>query len=167
MDVTFLIVRTADGVVTDAAVGTPGAPEGFEAVERQGAAAAAWIGWQRQPGGLFAPPSQPVDLAAYARERSYAFEIRGIDVGGMAVETTRTSQGLISRAVALLDADPTQTTVEFDAGTPQTLTAAEVKAVGVAVGRHVQDAFARRATALRGIAGGTISTVAAVDAVFA
>ncbi len=108
-------------------------------------------------------------LRAYAREASYVREVSGVTVGGLAVSTSRDSQGLIDRAIALFAADPSLASVEFDAGdaAPVTLTAAQVRAVGVAVGRHVQAAFAARAAALRGIADGTVTTLPQVDAALA
>lgn len=52
----FLIVRSPDGLVLNAAVGAPVPADGEEIVAREGAAADAWIGWYRQSDGSFSPP---------------------------------------------------------------------------------------------------------------
>lgn len=109
------------------------------------------------------------ELRAYARERSYALETAGVAFGNATVSTDRSSQGMIDRAVALFAADPTLTSVSFDAGgtLAATLTGDQLKALGVAVGRHVQGAFEARAKALAAIADGSAKSRADVDAILA
>ncbi|MGW9821941.1 hypothetical protein ACUXK4_004530 [Methylorubrum extorquens] len=175
---TVTLILNAAGLAVGAAIGQPKdvlveAGQTAYPYDAAAEAAGAWVGstlradgsWLR-PGGIPADPSV-ADLRAYARARSYAIETSGVTVGGLAVSTERTSQGLIDRAVALLQADPTLTEVDFDGGDdlPRTLPAEQVRLVGIAVGRHVQRAFSARAAALRAIAAGTAVSFADVDAV--
>lgn len=178
-DVVSLILDAA-GVIVGTAVGAPAdipVESGQVAVlfDEAASAAGAGIGSTRQADGSWLPPGHAAapptvgELRAYARARSYVIETAGVTVGGLAVSTERASQGLIDRAVALLQADPTLTEVDFDAGDdlPRTLPAEQVRQVGIAVGRHVQKAFSARAAALRAIAAGTVSAFADVDAALA
>ena len=110
----------------------------------------------------------PESLADYARARSKAIEAQGVTISGVHVATDRDSQGLISRAVDLLAANPDLTVIRFDPGgdAPSlTLDRTTMTAIGVAVGMRVQQTFARRCDALDGIRGGTVTTTAEIDAI--
>jgi hypothetical protein len=52
----FLVVRSSDGFVINAAVGEPVPAVGEEIVPRVDQAADAWIGWIRQSDGTFVDP---------------------------------------------------------------------------------------------------------------
>lgn len=71
----------------------------------------------------------------------YAKETGGLNVGGANVRTDRESQGLINGAYALVQAQPNKViSWKTDAGFVQ-LDAAQVSAIAVAVGDHVQNCF--------------------------
>lgn len=108
-----------------------------------------------------------VQLAAYSAEARYNLETKGITVSGAAVATDRDSQAMINGAYNLVQANPA-TVVQFktDAGFVS-MNAAAVTALAVAVGTHVQAAFAAEATVDAQITAGTITAPAGVDAVYA
>lgn len=72
-----------------------------------------------------------------------AVEVGGTTVAGSPIRTDEGSRGNITGAVALFDNDPTLTTIDFEAqpGLWVTLDEATMRAIGVAVGRHVQACF--------------------------
>jgi hypothetical protein len=97
-------------------------------------------------------------LAALA-DRRWRAENGGVVIGGAPVRTDATSQAKITGAVSLFDNDPEMAAIDWEAvpGVWVTFDAATMKAIGVAVGRHVQACFSR-AKALSG------EIVAAADA---
>ncbi|MEE8629686.1 MULTISPECIES: hypothetical protein [Methylobacterium] len=182
MDPVTLIVELATGLVLDVACGAPSDLEprpGCELVLRDGLAGEAWKGWTRSPSGDWVDPSTLAPgsvetLDSYARLRSWEIETGGVDLGGQRIATDRSSQGMIDRAINLLDKDASLAQVEFDTGIPVsagdpilTLSRDACLTLGLLVGRHVQGTFAKRAAVLRGLRAGTITDRAGVDAVFA
>lgn len=106
-------------------------------------------------------------LAAYAAARRYAVETGGITVNGQPIKTDRESQALITGAYNLSLAVP-DTTIQFKTETSfVALSADDVKAIAIAVGQHVQAAFAKEAEVAAAINAGTITDTAGVDAAFA
>lgn len=135
----------------------------------------AQIGWILD-GEAFAPPPPPAPtlspaapepLAAYAASKRWEIETGGIVVGGAAIRTDRESQALINGALSLVQADPTAT-IQFKGGSGwASLSAAEMSVIALAVGRHVQAAFAAERTISEAIAAQEITTVEAIDDAFA
>ncbi|MBX3545598.1 DUF4376 domain-containing protein [Chelatococcus sp.] len=83
-------------------------------------------------------------LAALAQRRWEA-ETGGIIVAGALIRTDATSQAKITGAVSLFQADPSLTSIDWEAqpGVFVALDAATMTAIGIAVGRHVQACFSR------------------------
>ncbi|MFM2041546.1 MAG: hypothetical protein RLY86_122 [Pseudomonadota bacterium] len=107
-----------------------------------------WVrpGWVSAGDGV-APADVPAfkaQLKAALADRRWRVETGGLTLpDGTVVRTDRESQALITGAALQAQLSPDQT-VEFKAATGWvTLTAAQVLAVGVAVGQHVRAAFAR------------------------
>ncbi len=82
------------------------------------------------------------------------------------IATDRQSQAMINGAFAYTQLMPTAA-VQFktDSGFVS-LNAPQIQAIAVAVAEHVQACFAAEATLGAGIAGGTVTTLAAIDAAF-
>lgn len=72
-------------------------------------------------------------------------ENAGTLVSGIPIRTDETSQGKISGAVQLFDKDPTLTAIDFEAqpGVWVSLSKAQMGAIGIAAGRHIQACFTR------------------------
>jgi hypothetical protein len=82
------------------------------------------------------------NLVAYAAAKRYAVETGGIVVAGVKVATDRDSQAMIGNAFAYIQAS-NATSVRFKAASGWvTLSADQVKALALAIGAHVQAAFA-------------------------
>lgn len=114
----------------------------------------------------YEPPEPAVDLVAYAANRRWQKEVGGITVAGVPVQTDRSSQAMISGAVALCDKVP-DTIIKFKASDGFVdLDAATMTAIAIAVGQHVQAVFAIEATVRAAIEAGTITTTAQIDAAF-
>jgi len=86
-------------------------------------------------------------LAALADKR-WTVETGGILVGGASVRTDANSQAKITGAVSLFENDPELVSIDWEAqpGVWVTLDAVTMKAIGIAVGRHVQGCFSRART---------------------
>ncbi len=126
--------------------------------------------WMLVNGALTPAPPLPDpldDLAAYAATVRFAREVGGIVLGAERVKTDRESQALIAGAHALALAEPDEL-VDFKGqdGWVQ-VTSAGMILIGLAVGRHVRDCFRRESMVAAGIADGSITTRAQVDAAFA
>jgi hypothetical protein len=97
-------------------------------------------------------------LLAEAAAVRWQKETAGIQVAGATIATDRESQQLIAGALALAQQDPART-LQFKAVSGWvTLSAAEVTAIAIAVGDHVQACFAIEADVAGGVAAGTITT---------
>lgn len=109
-----------------------------------------------EPYGVF------TDLVRYAAHKRWQVECGGISVGGLAVPTDDRAKMLISGAAATLgDAD----TIQFKSRAGWVvLTGEQLRAVRAMVTAHVQACFAAEAAVAAGIAAGTITSIAAVDA---
>lgn len=83
-------------------------------------------------------------FAALADKR-WTVETGGITIGGALVRTDANSQAKITGAVSLFQNDPDLTAIDWEAqpGVWVTFDAATMKAIGIAVGRHVQACFSR------------------------
>ena len=112
-------------------------------------------------------PAPAVDLSAYAAARRYAVETGGIALNGARIDTSAGAQAKIGNAYALMQASGAPS-VEFKTQDGfVTLTADQFKALAIAVGQHVQAAYAREADVDAGIMAGTLETSADIDAAFA
>lgn len=114
-----------------------------------------------------APPSQD-DLRAAAADLRWARETGGIVAGGATIATDRGSQSMIAAACALLQADETIANIDFKAESGWTsISRADMQAIGIAVGRHVQACFSAERAVDGEIAAGTLATLDAVQAAMA
>ena len=92
-------------------------------------------------------------LPAYAAGKRWLVETGGITVAGAHIQTDRDSQAMITGAYAYAQANP-DATINYKAeGGFVALTAAQMTAIGLAVGAHVQACFAAEA-AIESLAGG-------------
>ena len=106
------------------------------------------------------------NLVAYAAAKRYAVETGGILVGGAKVATDRDSQAMIGNAFAYITASGAAS-VRFKASSGWiTLSADQVKALALAVGAHVQAAFAAEddLDAAINASPPTVTTTAQIDA---
>ncbi len=113
-------------------------------------------------------PIPKQDLGAVAAEARYLAEVSGILLGGAPILTDRESQGLINGAVALAQINPA-ILIRFKTATNDfvTLDAQAIFAIGVAVGTHVQNCFARESQVATEIQTNVLATEAQVRARFA
>lgn len=120
-------------------------------------------------GGVIAPYAPPpVDLLAYAAEARWQKEVGGIVLGGIPVATDDRSKALVIGARLAADADPGWSTMWVGAdGAVYPIDAAAAVAISDAVQAHVNDCFTRYAMVKAGIAAGSITSVAEIDAAFA
>lgn len=121
-------------------------------------------------GAQFIPPPMPAptadDLMAYASAKRWQVETGGISIAGTSVRTDEKSQAKITGAIQLLAADPTITSIDWEAqpGVWEALDADTMKAIGIAVGRHVQACFTCLKSVQEAITAGTITTFEDIDA---
>ncbi|RUX09544.1 DUF4376 domain-containing protein [Mesorhizobium sp. M2A.F.Ca.ET.037.01.1.1] len=104
-------------------------------------------------------------LAALADKR-WSVETGGIAINGAPVRTDANSQAKITGAVSLFQNDPSLEAIDWEAqpGIWVTLDTATMKAIGIAVGRHVQACFSRaRALSASIMAASDIEALDAVD----
>lgn len=104
-------------------------------------------------------------MQAQVRELRWQHETGGIMVGEVPIRTDEKSQAKIAGAVSLFDNDPTLLSVAWEAqpGLFATLDEATVRAVGVAVGRHIQACFARSKELCEAIAAADREALLALD----
>lgn len=149
---TDAVIRDADGMI----VGPENTAEWAE-----------YQAWVAGGGAVvpYAPP--PVDLPAYAAAVRFAKETGGIAVSGASIETDRASQAMISGAYSFAKDNP-NASIDFKASSGfVTLTSAQMVSIGQAVAVHVQACFSTEKTVAAGIAAGSITTPAQIDAAFA
>ena len=121
-------------------------------------------------GSEFTPPPAPSptveELKIYAAFKRWQVESGGISVGGTSVRTDENSQSKITGAIQLLAADPTITSIDWEAqpGVWEALDADTMKTIGIAVGRHVQACFTTLKLVQEEIAAGTTTTFEQIDA---
>lgn len=146
----FYVLRQADGAII------PPDPENRDYQ--------AFMVWAQTNTPNSVPGPDLYEVAAAAR---YNAETGGITVGGQLILTDRQSQALINGAVVLCGQNPaTEIVFKTYPNAFVTLDAAQITAIGVAVGSHVQACFAREAEVAAEIANGTLITPAAVIARF-
>ncbi len=170
---TFLLVDPATGVGIGASrTSAPDYRPGVDEVACTPDQADAPGAWMRSGDGLVPAPARGLgaaDLLRYAAERRYAAETAGITVAGVAVATDRQSQAMIAGAVAYLGASGAPS-LRFKAAQGfVTLAPADLTAIAVAVGAHVQACFAAEDRLAADIAAvpPAVTTRAAIDAAFA
>ncbi|MCX5495355.1 DUF4376 domain-containing protein [Kaistia dalseonensis] len=126
-------------------------------------------GWSYD-GGSFAAPTAPVpstsELKAYAAAKRWQVETGGVMVDGVDIRTDEKSQNRVSGAALLAISDPDLATIDWEAqpGVWIEVPAATMKAIGIAVGRHVQACFSALKVVQADIDAGTITTIAEIDA---
>lgn len=115
-----------------------------------------------QPYGLWA------DLAAYAADRRWRFEIGGTKVGGMSIATDDRSKAMILGARLRAMADPDyEERWKTEGGQFVLVAAPQIIAISDAVAAHVSSAFAIEASLVAAIEAGTVTEWDEVDAAFA
>lgn len=118
--------------------------------------------------GIFTPPAEPaIDLSDYAGRIRFEKETGGVVIGGMAIATDRASQAMLTGAVLRAQMDANVTVKWKTVAGFVELSAAQIIAIGTAVGNHVEACFAKEADVAAGIAIGTITTTGQIDAAFA
>lgn len=118
----------------------------------------AQIGWIYN-GKKFSAPAAPQlgkaeVLAAIAAKR-FTAETGGITVQGLAIDTSRDSQNLITGAALAADRDPAYSVKWKTAGGFVELSAAQLLALADAVRKHVQACFNREADLAKAVDDGT------------
>lgn len=127
-------------------------------------AEAALSGGAEEITGAWPPPSPAVDLRAYVAAKRWAVQTGGVVVDGISIDTSDASRSMIADMAAYLQASGVET-VEFKATSGwATLTAAEVVAIGLAVGAHVQACFVAERAITASIDAGAITSTAEIDA---
>lgn len=100
------------------------------------------------------------------RSERWTREESGTTVNGLPIKTDDESQRKIAGAVQLFDKDPTLTAIDFEAqpGVWVTLNKAQMEAIGVAAGRHVQACFTQSKALMTAVsAAGTHAALDAID----
>ena len=138
----------ADGTISitrwDASLGTQPTPEEIAAA-------------------LLAGPSK-AQLVAHAADKRWSVETGGVTIAGSRIDTSRDSQSMIAGVYAYITTSGAAS-VSFKAASGWvTMDAAMVKAVALAVGAHVQAAFAVEQAVDAQIDAGTVTTTAGIDA---
>jgi hypothetical protein len=110
----------------------------------------------------------PASLVAYAADKRWRKEVGGITLAGIPLATDDRSKIMIMGARLAASDDPDWTTVWHGAdGQAYPLNAASMIAISNAVEAHVNATFAQFADVRAGIAAGTITTTAEIDAALA
>lgn len=124
------------------------------------------IGWPVVAGVPQAPtPSPPTmaELRDYATNKRWRVETGGTVVGGIPVPTDDRAKTMIGRAARTGSAVPT--TPFIVAGVNYgVLTKSQFEALDAAIDVHIAETFVVLSTVLSGIAAGTITTTAQIDA---
>jgi len=124
-------------------------------------------------GGVFSKPPPPVlppptteELIAYASAKRFEVETAGVTVGGAPIRTDEKSQNRVSGAAQLVANDPTLLVIDWEAqpGVWVEVSAAQMKTIGIAVGRHVQACFSTLKAVQAAINSRAITTTAEIDA---
>lgn len=140
---------------------------GLIAVDATGVTAYAGCTWTEEGG--FVEPSKPLptkdELIAYAADKRWQIETGGISVSGAEIRTDEKSQNRVSGAALLALSDPELGTIDWEAmpGEWVTVDKADMIAIGIAVGRHVQACFTALKAVQAEIDAGTITTTAEID----
>jgi hypothetical protein len=156
----------SNGAVDNRAIFDSAPPDDWPDRANWVASEEAQIGWSYSAGVFAAPPvppAPPVDLTAYAANKRFSVETGGITVAGAHIQTDRDSQAMITGAYAYAQANPTATINYKAEGGFVSLTAAQMTAIGLAVGAHVQACFAAEAAIDADIAAGAITTTVQID----
>lgn len=111
-------------------------------------------------------PPNKTQLKAYATDKRWRVETGGLVINGVAIRTDERSQNKLSGALQLVNTDPSITSIDWEAqsGVWATVDVATITAIGVAVGRHVQQCFSTLKAIQAEIETGTITSFAAIEA---
>ncbi len=122
--------------------------------------------WIAQPGTAEDLARAKVDALDYLRELRWQKSVGGMTFNGLPIRTDEASRANISGLVALFREDPDKETADFEAqpNVWVTFDRATAVALGVAVGRHVQECFSRQRV-LAGLidAAESFAALAAID----
>lgn len=108
---------------------------------------------------LIDPAAPLVDYVALMASKRYEHEIAGISLNGMAIDTGRDSQGLITGAVVQAMLDPGYSLVWKTSTGFVRLTADQIIGVASAVRAHVQACFDRESELLEALSDNTLTEV--------
>ncbi|MGF7053998.1 hypothetical protein GGC47_003186 [Bosea sp. OAE752] len=119
-------------------------------------------------GGEIAPYQPPlIDLIAYAADRRWRNEVRGISVAGIPVATDDRAKLMITGARVAAMADPSWSTTWHGAdGNTYPVDAAAIIAISDQVQQHVNTGFTTFAAVKAEIDAGTITTTDQIDVAF-
>lgn len=106
-------------------------------------------------------------LQEYAAAKRWEKETAGIEVNGAFIDTSRESQSMITGAYNYAQANPSKPVSFKSASGWVKLSAAEVTAIALAVGDHVQALFDLESVIADQIEAGIVTTVEQIDAAFA
>jgi hypothetical protein len=126
-----------------------------------GAAAVAGLSEAEPP----APAPTQADLIIHAAVARWRKETGGITIGGLSIVTDRESQAMVIGAHAYVVANPAAVIQWKTAAGFVELDAAQITALALAVGSHVQACFVKEAEVVGTIA--EYATLAEIDAAFA
>lgn len=121
----------------------------------------AQIGWLHNGKTFSAPGTEQqskTDLLAAIAAKRFTVETGGITVQGLAIDTSRDSQNLITGAALAADRDPAYSVKWKTAGGFVELSAAQLLALADAVRKHVQACFNREADLAKAVDEGTYQT---------
>ncbi|WP_316172154.1 MULTISPECIES: DUF4376 domain-containing protein [unclassified Bradyrhizobium] len=123
-------------------------------------------------GTTFAQPTPTsytkAQLKAYSAATRYRKETGGMTINGVALDTSRESQGMINGAYNMAVKDATFTTQWKCAdGAFTALNAAQIEATAVAIAQHVQACFAAEADVASQIDSGAIISLPLIDQAYA
>lgn len=120
------------------------------------------------------PPADPAELSpeaklaalkAYAAAKRYAVETGGTSLNGMRISTDRGTQNAVDRTLNAIEKGIASVPVGWKGAEGWIdLDAAALAAIGAAVAKHVQAAFAVERSASDAIDNGSITTIAQIDA---
>ena len=120
-----------------------------------------------------APPPEPLSpeaekarLVAYASNKRWQVEVGGLSLGGVNVPTDDRAKLLLLGSSQSM-ADGSSAPLVIAGVNYGSKTKAEFQAINAAVVAHVQSTFPKLATAIAGIAAGTITTTTQIDGTFA
>lgn len=122
------------------------------------------IGWGIVSGVLTAPSDPPSKLPNYAASRFASAITHGtVTVSSFQTGTDESSQGYISRTMQLMET-ASLASVNWNGNPATPITLSQLTALGVALGQYVQAAFNALGAAQTGIASGSITSTAQIDA---
>jgi Domain of unknown function (DUF4376) len=122
------------------------------------------LGWTwTQGGGFVAPVASQAALMAYAYAKQQTISQGGVTVSGVSVATDAAGRADLDGAVLLAQLNPEQTFTWVTSAGSVSLSAAQIVAVGQAVGLWVQSTYTTLGTVIADIIGASVTTTAQID----